>query len=429
MTDRNFSTLRAAALAAPTLAFAGFELAQKLLLPAYLTNHVGIDVAIAGALLLAVRLLHILTDWIAGVLSDAPLAARWGRRRTWMSIGMAPALAGTFAAFAAPPGAAPWMLALSLAAMTLGWSIINSAHGAWAFEAGVGIQTRSRVFAVRTAAGVIGYFAFSGLVWSAGREIGAQLWLVTLALLAATPLTALAAFRLVPERPHRAGSAPARISLRFALLAPFASARSARIAALFALVGANQAVSMGSFIYTMGNGLQLPDLAGPAIFAQAAATCLGLPLGLLALRRLGAENVLRGVLVAELAASTTLLFLPPGEAAPALVWAVLRGAFSGVDFMILRALAGEELDRDASESPRAGAYYAAFHMPFNLAGALATGALFWLYGLIGFDPKNPAQGVPGLLQIPAFSGMALTGLALALASVRKRPAAAIVEQT
>ena len=63
-----------------------FVIVKQLLILSFLTNYLGINVAIAGALTTAILIFDILTDPIIGYLSDRT-ESRWGRRAPWMAIG------------------------------------------------------------------------------------------------------------------------------------------------------------------------------------------------------------------------------------------------------------------------------------------------------------------------------------------------------
>lgn len=382
------------------------------MLPANLVDHVQLDIGVVGALLVALRLFDIATDTAVGVLSDIAIFPRWGRRRLWMTAGAAPALLGSFAVFTAPPGATLIFLSAWLAVMTVGWSMINAAHGAWALEAGEGVAARGRVFAGRTAAGILGYLAFSGLAAltpAAGEQLGAM----TLALVVGVPVSTALAVAIVPDRSQpqperfRLGDLAAGMALGFA------TPSKARLAIMFALVGAGQAVSAGSFVFLLRHGLGLPQQVGNGLLLQAVATLAGLPLGLAMVRRVGAERTLGVIFAATAVISLLLLVLPGQNTFCAMVWLVLRGLLSGVDFLLLRTLAGEELDQENKRRPRgrAGAYYAAFHLPFNLAGAAATGLLFWLYDSPGHDSVAGATSREFVL-IPALGGALFALVAL-----------------
>jgi Na+/melibiose symporter-like transporter len=416
MKGGELTSVQIAALAVPTIAFAGFELAQKVLLPVYLTDHVGVGLGLAGFLLVGFRLFDIVLDTAVGAVSDVRLSQRIGRRRIWMAAGIVPALAGCVLVFTAQPGTGLASLIASLALMTLGWSMINAAHGAWALEAGKGILARSRVFGARTAAGVLGYLAFSGLAAIFAQHLSDQMRAMTIALLIGVPVSTAVAFAFVRDDVDMPGEPFSLRTLAASAGLGVTSGRRARLALLFALVGASQAIAAGSFMFLFRRGLELPDLAGNALLVQAIATVGGLPIGLWMMRRLGAKRLLMVVFAAEAVVSLGLLTLPVGEAAPALVWVVARGFLSGIDFMLIRALAGEELDAESriTGRARAGAFYAAFHLPFNLMGALATGLLFGLYRLAGSSLEVAAapSGQPAFVAIPALAGCSLALMSL-----------------
>ena len=63
-----------------------FVIVKQLLILSFLTNYLGINVAIAGALTTSILIFDILTDPIVGYLSDRT-ESRWGRRAPWMAIG------------------------------------------------------------------------------------------------------------------------------------------------------------------------------------------------------------------------------------------------------------------------------------------------------------------------------------------------------
>ena len=63
-----------------------FVIVKQLLILSFLTNYLGINVAIAGALTTSILIFDILTDPIIGYLSDRT-ESRWGRRAPWMAIG------------------------------------------------------------------------------------------------------------------------------------------------------------------------------------------------------------------------------------------------------------------------------------------------------------------------------------------------------
>ena len=78
-----------------------FVIVKQLLILSFLTNYLGINVAIAGALTTAILIFDILTDPIIGYLSDRT-ESRWGRRAPWMAIGALRLAFGQIGIFGVP---------------------------------------------------------------------------------------------------------------------------------------------------------------------------------------------------------------------------------------------------------------------------------------------------------------------------------------
>lgn len=403
----------ALALAAPTVFFAGYEFAQKSLLPAYLAQSSSLSIGTIGAILVAMRALAIVANGLAGAACDAfgPLA---GRRRFWMALATPLSLGATWIAFTASTNLSTALLVGVLAVMTIAWAASNIAHGAWTLEAATDFDGRSLAFGIRTAAGFAGLLAFSALASRQGGVEADQLRAIAWALAIGAPLASLLLFASVNDGPK-----PKSRPSMGVLVAPFGLAlsdpRNRRLALLFAGVGASAALGAGSFVFIAKYGLGLADASGGFV-VQALACVIGLPIGLAFSKARGPQAALLTIFAIRAALFVALPFLPSGSSGALLVWSALLGLLGGVDFTLLRALAGEALDADraATGEARAGQYYAAFHLPYNLAGAVVTGLLFFGLQALGFDadrldaPANRAIA----LWLPA-----LLGLALSLASI------------
>ena len=411
MARRDLNVWQLTALSAPTLAFAAFETAQRMLLPSFLTDHVGIGVALAGGLLMSVRLLDILADAVCGTLSDLDLVPRIGRRRFWIAAGLPLAMASTTYLFLANAGAAFVSLVVAFALATLGWTMVNASHGAWALEAATGLVPRSRVFAGRTIAGLLGFAVLTGALLFGASDAQGRIGTSLSVLWIAAPLSTVLLFRFAPHIVE-AKTTSTLVELLPAWRASFASPRRRRLGLLFALVGAHAALTAGSYIYLVERGLSLAHWAMPALFAQALATAVGLVAATAFLERLGIRRLLCLVFTGNGLLALAILALPMGNAGALLLWAVFRGLISAVDFMVVRALAGKELDAEQARSGHApaGVFYAAFHLPYNLAGAIATGLLFYGFSLAAMSDTNPASDAARW--IPACGGAALSLLCL-----------------
>ena len=114
-----------------------FVIVKQLLILSFLTNYLGINVAIAGALTTSILIFDILTDPIIGYLSDRTVS-RWGRRAPWMAIGALLLALGQIGIFGVPNFASQlstliWV-AVFFAISTLGFTMVAIPYGASAGE-------------------------------------------------------------------------------------------------------------------------------------------------------------------------------------------------------------------------------------------------------------------------------------------------------
>jgi len=116
-------------------------------LPKFYGDHLGVDLALLGGVLLALRLADAIVDPLLGVLSD-----RGGPRKRWLAFA-APALAlGMVGLFLPLPrgqaGLVVWLAAM-LAIVYFAFSLATINHNAWGAELSADPLERTRITAVR----------------------------------------------------------------------------------------------------------------------------------------------------------------------------------------------------------------------------------------------------------------------------------------
>ena len=131
-----------------------FVIVKQLLILSFLTNYLGINVAIAGALTTSILIFDILTDPIIGYLSDRTVS-RWGRRAPWMAIGALLLALGQIGIFGVPNFASQlstliWV-AVFFAISTLGFTMVAIPYGASAGEMTNEPKERSSLMGFRMA--------------------------------------------------------------------------------------------------------------------------------------------------------------------------------------------------------------------------------------------------------------------------------------
>ena len=139
-------------------------------LPKFYSDHLGVDLAVLGSVLLVLRLADGVVDPLLGVLSD-----RGGARKRWLLLA-APLLAlGMIALFMPLPRAeAPLIAWLSLAlALVYGaFSLATINHQAWGAELSTDPVERTRITAVREGLALFGVVVAAVLPGFLGGDDG-----------------------------------------------------------------------------------------------------------------------------------------------------------------------------------------------------------------------------------------------------------------
>ena len=136
-----------------------FVIVKQLLVLSFMTNYLGVPVAVAGMVTTGVLLFDILTDPLIGYLSDRT-NTRWGRRAPWMFVGALILAAGTVGLFGVPEAInltnrILWVSGFFILA-TIGFTMVSIPYGATAGEMTQNSEERSVMMGFRMAFASIG---------------------------------------------------------------------------------------------------------------------------------------------------------------------------------------------------------------------------------------------------------------------------------
>ncbi|MBP9231615.1 MAG: MFS transporter, partial [Phenylobacterium sp.] len=143
------------AFAGTSLPLSALAIAISVYLPRYFASHIGVELAVVGAVFALVRAIDIPLDPALGMIMDRT-RTRWGRYRIWTVVGAPILMIALIMLFQAPEGSGQLYLGGWLLIMYLGTSILGLSHSAWAATLATNYHERSRIFAVMTAVGVLG---------------------------------------------------------------------------------------------------------------------------------------------------------------------------------------------------------------------------------------------------------------------------------
>jgi len=124
-------------------------------IPKFYTSEMGVPLALAGTILLVVRIFDVFTDPLLGLLSDKT-NTRWGRRRPWIAFAAPIMMLSIYQLFLPPDGAGAAHMAIWMLLLSIGTTMMIIPYYAWAAELSPDYNERSRITGWRSMLGVAG---------------------------------------------------------------------------------------------------------------------------------------------------------------------------------------------------------------------------------------------------------------------------------
>ncbi len=113
-------------------------------IPPFYSGTLGLDLATVGYILTLARLSDVFTDPFVGRLSDRT-HTRWGRRRPWIVAGALVMMVSSVMLFLPPAHVSNLYLLVWIAAIYLGYTLIEIPYGAWGAELSQDYDERNRI--------------------------------------------------------------------------------------------------------------------------------------------------------------------------------------------------------------------------------------------------------------------------------------------
>jgi Na+/melibiose symporter-like transporter len=369
--------------------------------PKLYADDLGLSLATVGAILLAARLLDALQDPLLGWWSDRTAAAA-GDRNAFL-VAAVPLLAvGMLGLFQPPAMPGAWLagwLAGCLVVVYLGFSMAAINYFAIGAELSADYHERTRVTAVRGAFGMAGVLvaaALPGMLAPAGtgdpgptRDLGEGLRLFSLSYVPI--LLAGAGFTLFGSPgpgavPARSGRPPP--ALLRSLAAPLANPAFRWLLAVFVASGVASAVPATLILFYVQDVLERPELDGVFLGLYFAFGAAGMPLWVLASRRVGKKLAWLIGMGMSIAAFAWAFLLGSGDALAFGLVCALSGIAYGAELALPPSILADVVDRDgaAGDVRPDGAYFGLWQLTEKLNLALAAGIALPLLGALGYQP-------------------------------------------
>ena len=405
MADGTLSRSRLLAYGVTGLPLAALGLPLYVYLPAFYAESVGVAAAAVGVVLLAARLFDVLTDPLAGWLSDRWPDAAW-RRRGPMLIGAPLLLIGIEQLFRPGAEAGAAHLLLWTVVAYLGWTLISIPYLAWGAELSSRYHERTQVAAAREGFVIVGTLAALALPALAGVAADPAGTLAVMAqwLWWALPLALVLTLARLPAAPAPAVARPAwREGTR--LLARNRPLR--RLLLAYVVNGTANGLPATLFVLFVAHVLQARELTGPLLALYFVAGVAALPAWVWLADRVGKH---RAWMASLLLASLSFVWVPllgPGDAVLFGLLCVLSGLCLGADLALPASIQADlvGIDRAAGGGSRAGLLFGLWGMATKLALALAVGIAFPLLDLAGFDARGNNGSGPLLVLALLYGGL------------------------
>ena len=124
-------------------------------IPKFYASDLGVPLAVAANIILAVRLFDLFSDPVMGYISDRT-HSRWGRRRPWIVAAVPFMMAGIYMLYLPPAGAGATHMLVWMAVVSLGTTLMLIPYYAWGAELSTDYNERSVITGARSMMGVVG---------------------------------------------------------------------------------------------------------------------------------------------------------------------------------------------------------------------------------------------------------------------------------
>jgi Na+/melibiose symporter-like transporter len=390
-----------AAYAAVALPLAAAALPVHVQVPKFYAAF-GMDLALIGFILLAVRLLDALSDPLLGAIADR-MPIRYGGRKLMIGAAAPLLAAGLWLLFNPPAGAqslVPWLVG-ALVLSYVGLSAASIGHFALGSALSRDYAERTRITAARGVAALAGVLLAAAIPELLVQRYGATSGLAWFAL-GFTPVLAVAAAITLFRGPTPSAVLISTPLTTRGLVQPLRNPRFRRLAAVFLINGVAAAMPATLLLFFAADVLQRPDLTPLFLVLYFVSGAAGMPLWV---RLAASAGKVRAWLVSmgmALAAFVWAYFLGAGDAAAFSVVCVLSGLAFGADLALPASLLADVVDDDEDRAGRPdGVYFGVWHLLEKLALALAAGVALPLLQWLGYVPGIPVAAGSALSVIYA----------------------------
>mgnify|MGYP000094326704 CR=1 FL=1 len=412
----------------PAFALAVIGIPVYVYIPKFYTDVVGVDIALAGALLFGVRIFDAVTDPIVGTLSDR-VGSRFGRRRPFILIGSILLAAALFFLFTPPASsvqAGTIWFGIWIYLLFLFWTLVTVPYEALGPEITFDYNARTTLFAWRDGfliAGTLAAAASPALVEAVFRTgsdpDGQRAQFFWIAVIYAPLVVALCAVcvGVIREQPSDSTAATGTAWRDYATV--FSNRPFMILLAAYTIgaIGSNLPATLILYYvqYVIGS-----DRADLFLLLYFVAGILFLPFWVRLSGRFGKKEAWIAAMLVNTGAFVGVFFLGPGDELIYGFLVVASGIGFGATLALPSAIQADVIDYDECRSGqrREGRYIGLWSIAKKLAAAVGVGVGLAVLGTAGYTPNvQQTEGVRLTLRIlyalvPSICNLAAVAIAL-----------------
>jgi len=388
------------AYAAPYLIKAMAMTPLLVFIPSFYSVNYGLPLALVGAILFFTRITDVLTDPLIGIMSDR-IRNRTLRRKLFICIGAPILVVSAWMVFSPPVPVTPLYATIWLAAIYFGFTLMDIPYRAWGAELVTNYDGRTRLAALREAAGTAsGLIALMIII--AAPMIGLSstaetLRLMGLCFIIGLPiLLALALISVPSVEPEMLDQKP--LSVREGLAAVLANKPFLWLLGGMIVLMSGAIIGASLHLIVMESYFNIRHLFPYILAGESIAGLVSAPLWVVLAKKIGKNRALAiGTLCMGLL-SAPIPLLGPEQSTLYAGIIIIRGIAGGALGILIASMMADvaDFDLNATGKSRQGFFFAMIGMVGKLGAALGVFVGMVLPPLFGFEPSNPTNSETAL---------------------------------
>lgn len=379
---------RILAFSLPSLPLAALGLPVVIQLPPFYAQHVGLSMAVVGAIFMGARLFDVFVDLGLGILMDKT-KTRFGKFTPWLLAGSPIMALFCWFLFMAKPGAGPLYLMLSLLGTYIAFSMCMLAQLGVGASLSNDYHERSRIFGIWQIGNIIGMLlvlAIPVINSSLGGTYAQGVNYMGIFIIIMMPLSSFISWKFAKENPSEVSEKPHGISDFTGLvkLKSFANLLTADFVVSFSL-----GITGGLFEFYLSTVKGYKTESSLLLLLYFVSGLAFASLWTFISQKYGKHVAFMLASLYMIVTQGILFIMPENNIILASIFMIIAGVVYAAPILLLRAMVGDAADEDKlnSKKDKTGVAFAFMTLTSKLGYAISIGISYLILGLIGFDPK------------------------------------------